>query len=87
MAWRLDLWAQFANPGFWWLDAMVVVWALFMLMVFVVEPRAHKRLAARAQRDPAGTLRRLFRAHIVLLSAAAVTILGAVAGSHGGFFQ
>jgi uncharacterized membrane protein len=87
MAWRLDLWAQFANAGFWWLDAMVVVWALFMLMVFIVEPRAHKRLAARAERDPAGILRRLFRAHIVLLSAAAVTILGAVAGSHGGFFQ
>ena len=87
MAWRLDLWAQFADPGFWWLGAMVFVWALFMLMVFVVEPRAHKRLAARAARDPAGVLRRLFRAHIVLLSAAAVTILGAVAGAHGGFFQ
>ena len=87
MAWRLDLWAQFADPGFWWLDAMVLVWALFMLIVFVVEPLVHKRLAALAARDPAGALRRLFRAHVVLLSAAAVTILGAVAGSHGAFFQ
>ena len=66
---------------------MVFVWALFMLIVFVVKPLAHKRLAARAQRDPAGMLRRLFRAHLVLLSAAAVTIFGAVAGSHGGLFQ
>lgn len=85
MAWRLDLWAQFADPTFWWLDAMVLVWALFMLIVFVVEPIAHPRLAAEAARDPAGVLRRIARAHIVLLAAAAVTILGAVAGARGGF--
>lgn len=66
---------------------MVVVWALFMLMVFVIEPRTHKRLAARAERDPAAILRRLFRAHIVLLLAMAVAVLGGVAGSPGGFFQ
>jgi uncharacterized membrane protein len=87
MAWRLELWGLFAAPSFWWLDAMVVVWTLFMLIVFVVEPLAHKRLSALAARDPAGVLRRLFRAHIVLLTAGAVTILGAVAGAHGGFFQ
>ena len=87
MTWRLGLWGLFAVPSFWWLDAMVFVWALFMLMVFVVEPLAHKRLSARATLDPAGVLSRLFRAHIVLLAAAAVTILGAVAGAHGGLFQ
>jgi uncharacterized membrane protein len=84
---RLGLWGLFAAPSFWWLDAMVVVWTLFMLIVFVVEPLAHKRLSALAARDPAAVLRRLFRAHIVLLTAGAVTILGAVAGAHGGFFQ
>ena len=52
MAWRLDLWAQFADPGFWWLDAMALVWALFMVIVFVIEPVAHARLAAEAARDP-----------------------------------
>ncbi|HKN31494.1 MAG TPA: hypothetical protein VJY34_27915 [Roseiarcus sp.] len=87
MTWRLGLWGLFAAPSFWWLDAMVFVWTLFMLIVFVVEPLAHKRLSALAARDPAGVLRRLFRAHIVLLTAGAVTILGAVAGAHGGFFQ
>jgi hypothetical protein len=58
-----------------------------MLIVFVAEPRAHKRLESLAALDPAGVLRRLFRVHLVLLGAAAVTILGAVAGTHGGFFQ
>ncbi len=87
MTWRLELWGLFPDPAYWWLDAMVFVWTLFMLIVFVVEPLAHKRLSAVAARDPAGVLRRLFRAHIVLLAAAAVTILGAVAGAHGGLFQ
>ena len=84
MVWRLDLWAGFADPALWWLTAMAAVWALFMVIVFVVEPLAHRRLAAMAARDPAAVLRRAFRAHLVLLAAAVVTIVGAVAGSHGG---
>ena len=87
MTWRLGLWGLFAYPAFWWLDAMVFVWTLFMVIVFFVEPRAHARLSALAARDPAGLLRRLFRIHLALLAAAAVTILGAVAGAHGGLFQ
>jgi uncharacterized membrane protein len=87
MVWRLDLWAQFGDPTFWWLDAMALIWALFMALVFVVEPIAHARLKTEVARDPAGALRRLFRAHLVLLTAAAVTILGAVPGAHGGLFQ
>ncbi len=84
MVWRLNLWAGFADPALWWLSAMAAVWAAFMLLVFVVEPLAHGRLAAMAARDPAAVLRRVFRAHLVLLGAAVVTIIGAVAGAHGG---
>ena len=86
MAWRLDLWAEFADPAFWWLDAMVLLWAVFMAAVFVVEPIAHARLKAQAALDPGAVLRRLSRAHLVLLAAAIITILGAVAGSNGGLF-
>jgi uncharacterized membrane protein len=86
MAWRLNLWSQFADPAFWWLDAMVLVWAVFMALVFVVEPVAHARLTAEAARDPGAVLRRVSRAHVVLLLAAIATILGAVAGAHGGLF-
>ena len=84
MAWRLDLWGLFADPAFWWMDAMVLLWTLFMLMVFAVEPLAHGRLAAMAARDPAAVLRRVFRAHLILLAASIVTVIGAVAGAHGG---
>ncbi len=84
MAWRLDLWAGFADPALWWLGLMAAVWIVFMLIVFVVEPLSHRRLAAMAAADPEALLRRLSRAHFVLLAAAAVTVLGAVAGAHGG---
>jgi hypothetical protein len=86
MAWRLDLWARFADPAFWWLDTMVLVWALFMAIVFVVEPIAGATIAAEVANDAAAVLRRLARAHILLLAAAIVTILGAVAGAHGRLF-
>jgi uncharacterized membrane protein len=87
MAWRMDLWPRFADASFWWMHAMVLVWALFMTMVFVVEPLAHRRLASLAASDPAALLRRLSRAHNILLAAASVTIVGAVAGAHGGLLQ
>jgi uncharacterized membrane protein len=82
MVWRLDLWAGFADPSLWWLTAMAAVWALFMVIVFVVEPLAHRRLATTAARDPAAVLQRVFRAHLLMLTAAVITIVGAVAGSH-----
>jgi uncharacterized membrane protein len=86
MAWRLDLWSLFANPAAWWMDAMVLLWALFMAIVFVVEPLAHRRVAAMAADDPAALLLRPSRVHRVLLAAGTVTIFGAVAGAHGGIF-
>jgi len=86
MAWRLDLWGLFAQPAAWWMDAMVLLWAVFMAIVFVVEPLAQRRVVAMAAEDPAALLIRLSRVHRVLLAAGTVTIFGAVAGAHGGIF-
>jgi uncharacterized membrane protein len=86
MTWRLDLWAEFADPAYWWMGAMAIVWVVFALIVFVVEPLANARLAAEAALDPRAALRRLWRVHLVLLLAAVITVMGAVAGTHGGLF-
>jgi len=86
MVWRLDLWMRFAEPRFWWMHAMVAVWVLFTLMLFVLEPFVlHRRLVEQARRDPSGTLERMQRMHRLLLAASLVTVLGAVAGAHGAF--
>jgi uncharacterized membrane protein len=86
MAWRLDAWSRFADPHFWWMDAMVLIWAIFTTMLFVIEPLfLHARMHERAERDPDAAFRGMQRAHWVLLSLSAVTIAGAVLGAHGGF--
>jgi uncharacterized membrane protein len=81
---RLDLWNRFVLLPYWWMHAMVLVWAIFALMLFVLEPFVlHRRLAGRAARDSDAAFRTLHRVHVVLLALSLLTILGAVAGSSG----
>lgn len=84
MLMRLDLWDRFLSAGYWWMHAMVVVWLLFTVMLLVAEPLVlHHWLAARAKIKPEATFRLVVWLHRLLLTLALVTILGAVAGSHG----
>src|ERR1019366_1611885 len=80
---RLDLWDRFGSIRYWWMDAMVLVWLLFTLMLFVAEPLfLHRWLITRAEAKPEATFRLVERFHWLLLVVSMVTILGAVAGSH-----
>lgn len=84
---RLDLWDRFLSAQFWWMHAMVCVWLLFTFILFVAEPFIlHRRIDAWAHAQPERAFARLHRAHWVLLTLSVVTILGAVAGSHGWSF-
>lgn len=84
MLWRLDLWPHFADPAFWWLHAMVGLWAIFALLLFIGEPIFfRKRLDRRALEDPVTSFARLQAMHWLLLILALITIFGAVAGSAG----
>jgi uncharacterized membrane protein len=84
MLWRLDAWSWFRFSGFWWLHAMVLVWLLFTLMLFVIEPLFLERLLARrAALAPEATYRVLEWLHRVLLALSLLTVAGAVAGSQG----
>ena len=84
MLWRLDLWDRFQAATFWWMHAMVCVWLLFAFALFVAEPFILRHRFRRwATEQPGIAFAWLHRAHWVLLTLALVTILGAVAGSHG----
>jgi uncharacterized membrane protein len=85
MAYRMDLWSRFAEPDAWWMIAMVAVWALFIVALFVVEPLREEHFTREARRDPAGSLWRLARIHQILLAASVATVFGAVGGAHGLF--
>lgn len=81
---RLSLWWRFADANYWWMHAMVGVWALFVLLLFVGEPLVlHRYFARWASREPDRAFSVLHNVHIVLLTLAVITIVGAVAGSHG----
>jgi uncharacterized membrane protein len=81
---RLDAWPRFAHPGFWWLHAMVAVWVLFTVMLFVLEPLVLRRLFSRhGETHPERTFALIQRMHWVLLTLSLLTVAGAVAGSHG----
>ena len=81
---RLGLWPRFAEPRFWWMHAMVVLWLLYALALFVLEPFVLRaRFADRLRRDPDGALARMIRHHRVVLIVSLAVIAGAVAGSHG----
>ena len=84
MTYRLDLWERFASAEFWWMHAMVGMWLLFSLLLFIAEPLfLHGWVLARAKTAPDSTFRLVQWLHWVLLSLSILTILGAVAGSHG----
>ncbi|MDK9695738.1 MAG: hypothetical protein OEL76_05050 [Siculibacillus sp.] len=86
LTWRMEAFDRFLDPGrFWFMHAMVALWAIFTLVLFVLEPLLlHRWFSARAARDPEGTMALVLRLHRVLSSAALVTVAGAVLGAHGG---
>ena len=84
LAHRLGAWSRFSDPAYWWMHAMVAVWALFTLMLFVFEPWfLHRWFHARAAVDREGTFALIQRLHRVLLTLSLVTVAAAAAGSHG----
>lgn len=80
----LDLWDRFQSASFWWMHAMVCLWALFAIILFVAEPLIlHRHFERWAQKDPTTSFVWLHRAHWLLLILSLLTVFGAVAGSHG----
>ena len=83
----LDAWNRFTDFRYWWMHAMVLVWGIFTLMLFVVEPLVRGKAIKTPQRDPEKAFTAAQRMHWIMLAASLITIAGAVAGSHGWMFR
>ena len=84
LVYKFELWQRFAHIEFWWMHAMVLVWALFTLVLFVLEPLfLHRWFSEGVRRHPESTFTLVTRLHWVLLGISLITVAGAVAGSHG----
>lgn len=82
--WRGEMGYRLVEPRFWWIHAMIAVWLIFAAMLFVIEPLfLHRRMAASP--SPAKDYTRMERMHRLLLAVSAITLVGAVGGSHGLF--
>ncbi|MBT3991409.1 MAG: hypothetical protein HOC57_13795 [Rhodospirillaceae bacterium] len=84
MLYVLDAWERLLDPASWWIHAMIAIYLIFTVVIFILEPLVlHKWFAKRAASDPAGLLGLIFRAHVVLLTLSFATIAVAVISVHG----
>ncbi|MDP3458352.1 MAG: hypothetical protein Q8S09_03660 [Hyphomonas sp.] len=87
MTHRLAAWGRFLDPAFWWMHAMVAIWLVFSVVLFVLEPLYLDRWFARQMQDqPGKTMAIVHRGHLVLMTLSVATVLAAVLGSHGAFY-
>ena len=86
MIYFLDAWERYLSIKYWWFHAMTLVWVLFTIVLFFLEPFVLNKLYFKyANKNPDKTFRIIQKAHWVLLFISFAAIAGAVAGSHGLF--
>jgi uncharacterized membrane protein len=81
---KLDAWDRFLHASFWWLHLMVAVWALFALMVYILEPMfIHRRFHEFALRDKDRAFAMAIGFHAAALITAATAVGAGVLGAAG----
>jgi uncharacterized membrane protein len=81
---KLQAWARLLDPAFWWLVLMVIVWAVFAVMVFVLEPLiVHRLFHDYALRDKERAFALAIWLHAAALMVSGITITAGVLGAHG----
>ncbi|MBD0850521.1 hypothetical protein [Maribacter arenosus] len=87
MLYVLDAWNRYLDYTFWWIHAMTLVWILFTIVLFILEPLVlHKLYRKYGNENPTRSFKIMHRAHWILLILSLITTAGAVAGSHGWFW-
>ncbi|HET8885206.1 MAG TPA: hypothetical protein VFM70_02525 [Salinimicrobium sp.] len=83
----MQAWDRYLDIKFWWVHAMTLVWFIFTVILFILEPFVlHRVFRKYAAEQPEKTFRFMHFAHWILLLMSLVTIIGALAGSHGLYF-
>ena len=80
----MNAWDRYQQLQFWWMHLMTFIWAVFTIVLFVLEPLVlHRWFRNQATKDSDKAFVWLHRMHKVLLTFSMLAVLGAVAGSHG----
>ncbi|MBD3638940.1 MAG: hypothetical protein HUJ25_16420 [Crocinitomicaceae bacterium] len=87
MLYELNAWDRYLDYRFWWIHAMTLVWIIFSLILYVLEPLVLDKVFEKyAHKNPEKAFRIMGRMHWILLIISLITTAGAVAGSHGWFW-
>jgi uncharacterized membrane protein len=80
----LDAWDRYLSAEYWWVHAMTIVWLIFTLVLFVLEPLVlHRLFQKKARQNSTKAFKVIHRMHWLLLGISMLAIVGAVAGSRG----
>ena len=88
MTYRRDAWSRFSQLSYFWMHAMVFVWLLFFLALFVIEPfflKDHGRMVKKE--NNVDSLKKTQIVHFIILVLSLITIAVSVMGAHGYFLQ
>ncbi len=84
MIYAMDAWAWFSYGQFWWLHAMISLWVIYFIILFVLEPLLfHSRFQRQAEKNPKKIFVKLQIAHWILMPLSLFVIVIGVAGAHG----
>jgi uncharacterized membrane protein len=84
MLFALNAWDRLLDLSFWWIHLMVVVWLMFAIMVYVLEPLiVHDRFRRLALEDPTHAFGLAIVLHAFALAVSAIAIGAGVLGAHG----
>lgn len=87
MTYRLNAWSRFTEMQYFWMHAMVFVWTLFFLALFIVEPfflKEHGKMVKNGHNIT--DLQKTQVVHTIILLLSLVTILVSILGAHGFFY-
>lgn len=80
----MNAWERYQHVQFWWMHLMTLIWLIFIIVLFVLEPLfLHRWFLDKAVTNSDRAFSLLYSIHTVLLTLSLLAIFGAVAGSHG----
>ena len=80
----MNAWDRYQQLQFWWMHLMTLIWIVFTLVLFVLEPLfLHQWFHEQAVKNSAKTFSQIHTIHKILLALSLLAVLGAAAGAHG----
>ncbi|MFC1665599.1 hypothetical protein ACFL17_08235 [Pseudomonadota bacterium] len=80
----MNAWNRYLYIQYWWVHLMTMIWFLFTVVLFILEPLfLHHWFHKKATTNSGQAFLWLQRLHRILLSASLLAVFAAVAGAHG----